>query len=212
MTSHLEVPKQKEDLFFVEDQLVDLLEATQSYLQSQDEIGSHFANGIFSMTLARKQKGIFIARANDVREDIYTSVRLLESPDANQSFELSLSTKSEDILHICALPSPSLRKAQNEFQQILRSVMEAQSAAMKLRRTLRQINPTDPSVEETTQDEQTSNIMKEKEPTVESTNIRGAKAENVVDEDDDDDDDEAGFEEEYPALPEILNDNSDHED
>lgn len=204
--------------FEVEDKLYSLLSSAQSYLVSQDAIASHISDGIFSMTLARKQKGVFIAKPEDLREEFHATSTV--TPAGRYQFELSLSESSTDILQICALPPPSLRKAQKEFRDCLQKLLEAQQAIVNMRLALHDISPSTEKLEETfpvkLKDDVGASFLPTKDlslPSKEaSKQIKDDKVKSVADKDgkeddeEEDSDDEDGFDSDLNInpLPEIL--------
>lgn len=224
-----------EQAFLVEDTLYTLLSSVQAYTLAQDAIATHLSNGVFSMTLARKQKGVFIAKPEDIREEFTASSTLTQTVDG--TFEGSISTNPSDLLQICALPPPPLRKAQKEFRQCLGRIVEAQKAIIGMRQALHAIDPTGqpfviPSIsapsknisEAGTTQSTSSNVSNDDVPTDVEAKKSAPKIDNVdpatkpdaeSDADDDSDDDDPGFDSDDAnnmPLPEILSDNSDEDE
>jgi hypothetical protein len=223
-----------EQAFLVEDTLYTLLSSVQAYTIAQDAIATHLSNGVFSMTLARKQKGVFIAKPEDIREEFTASSTL--TPKSDCTFEGSISTNPSDLLQICALPPPPLRKAQQEFRQCLERIVQAQQAIIGMRRTLQTIDPTGqpfviPSIptkktsEETTTQSISSNVSSSavskdaeaRKSPLKSDHVdqQATKLDAESDADDDSDDDDPGFDSDDAnnmPLPEILSDDCDEDD
>lgn len=135
------LPVSPDDPFFVEDTIFELLSSTQSYLESQNAIGKCISSGIFSMTQARKQKGVFIAKPDDIRVEISATSFLHSNSTADPEFVLTVSENSSDIFYVCGLPPPALRTAQKEFRSCLQHILKAQQAVHHIRTIQETINP-----------------------------------------------------------------------
>jgi len=93
------------------DALIQVLEHSESYLESQEKFAGHLSSGLLQLALAFRDNRS-VCRIDDIRSEFDETclVDCLED-------KLELATKDgDDIQLFCGLPPPALRKAKVQFR------------------------------------------------------------------------------------------------
>lgn len=120
----------------VEDTVIDILERVQEYLNEQENVSQSLSDGVFSLALARQQRGCFIARPDDLRNDLNPTTFI--NPATHELITPTDVSSRRNILLFCALPPPNLRKAQVAFAKALHHLVKASQQSTNLNKI---INP-----------------------------------------------------------------------
>lgn len=133
-------------------ELIALLESCDNYVQIQTALTKHLSDGIVNLSKARKNGYSSIVRSvEDIRDDFDATLVLVESLQENnedvdvnkspQMLELiELDLHKETIFLVSGMPPPALRKAQNNFQQAVRTVVELARISQSIHQEIQSID------------------------------------------------------------------------
>jgi hypothetical protein len=135
-----------QDNYYVDDTLVSLLKNMKHYQELQASMSKSIADGIFAMAMARKQRVLFVASTEDLREDFDALIRfdpinheLILTNEQDQQENSPGTCINESLLMVCALPPPALRKSQQYFQQALRAIVQLQESKQSFLSSIEEI-------------------------------------------------------------------------